>query len=207
MLAFFAIVASGIALKTLNAIKEQARSSKSQLEATQKATELTRQSILLTHRPKLVVRRVVLPDHEIKDGRPRPLEPPLQEGVVPHGSFYVSNIGDTPATVRRYYSQIVLAERLPMISMQSPAEGFQSREENIKVVAGASEPINFPTVGYPALGRMERVNQEDEHIWLLGWIEYTDELVTTRRVDFCRRWEPKLQRFSTESDPDYEHAY
>ncbi len=175
-------------------------------EITQRATELTRQSILLTHRPKLIVRRVWVPDHEVKDAKTRNLDPRLQEGVVPHGHFYVANVGESVATVRRHYSEILRAERLLMLPMKTSEEGIEPRDGNWTIAAVASEPIKCTTVGYPALHSMQRVNDGWEHIWLLGWIEYIDELNVTRRTDFCRRWDPTKQRFSPVDDPDYEHA-
>ena len=47
----------------------------------------------------------------------------------------------------------------------------------------------------------ERLN-----LYVLGRVDYTDELGMTRSTGFCRRFDDSLDRFSRVEDPDHEYA-
>ena len=52
------------------------------------------------------------------------------------------------------------------------------------------------------------INQKILKAYVLGWVEYADDLGNLRRTAFCRLWDPSFNRFRgfTEKDPDYEYS-
>ena len=45
----------------------------------------------------------------------------------------------------------------------------------------------------------------NKHLWVMGWVEYKDELGYKRRSAFCRQWEGATKCFFIVGSPDYEH--
>jgi hypothetical protein len=172
------------------------------LKAIQAQGNDTRKALILTERPQLIVRNVeIRPPTGTGGVAPNP--EPMTERSIPSGQFCASNIGTTNADICEVYSQVFRAERLPMARPYEEAEGSRV---SIQLLPGMSVSIPFPSQIYGPLGRMERVERGDEHIWVMGWIVYLDGLKNRRRTAFCRKWCKDRRRFFAVDDPDYEHA-
>jgi hypothetical protein len=184
------IVGTFLALRTLRAIKRQA--------------ELTRASLILTQRPRIIIRNIALDDPRLLVEVPRH----GTDSVTISGTFYVSNIGGTPGTITENHSEILVFERPAALPMKRPYEGKTGGRVSITLTSGQSAPITFPAEGRE-LTRLERISIEHGTMTLhiIGWVAYADDMGNERRTAFCRRWDYILQRFiAINDDPDYEHA-
>jgi hypothetical protein len=172
---------------------------------TARATDLTRQSFLLSHRPKLAVRNVVVRvpqgNQDIASVAQR-----LSQGVidsVPGGELYVVNDGDADGKIIRMHSEILDGERLPMAP---PYEGKPGTSLDVNLAPGVQILVPFPSEPFIRQHSVERVAGGWEKFWVLGWIEYVDGTGNTRRTLFCRQWSNESSRFSAVGDADYERA-
>jgi hypothetical protein len=176
-------------------------------EGAEDQAKLTRESIVLQHRPRLRVHNI-----EIHDRRPHKQRFPLfMDGQLVTGTLRVINIGGSAAQITASYCTVYWSEfGLPMrppyrghppnhlisIGRLIPGEareGFFSSSEAMDNKGG--------TVATDIVGRL--------HLYVMGWIEYLDELGILRRIEFCRecrRLTPvREMRFYRVDDPDYEN--
>jgi hypothetical protein len=163
--------------------------------------------LVLTQRPKLRVRNVALKYPVPIHGPPPVL---FQPGLPVSGEFYIVNVGGTVARIvegdcRVYWSGYGLP-------MERPYEGqeIENPIPPIKLEAGQSHPITFQSrqVMGPE-GSDIRLFAGGLWLYVMGWIEYTDDLDNLRRTAFCREYRrtpgSQLGRFYPVDDPDYEH--
>jgi hypothetical protein len=171
--------------------------------------KIANENLLLQFRPKLIVRNVVV--------KPAMQDARIDETLlfIPNhpvgGQFYVANVGGSPATVTE--SLCIVHWQKGPLPMRRPYEGLNGNNPvtgrikagDRRTVIFASQKIFDLTAG--ALGSIQFPDVKPEwHIWIMGWIEYTDELGSSnRRTAFCRRYEPRTNRFVVVRDPDYEH--
>jgi hypothetical protein len=213
-LAFVAAVQAGLfvwQLILLNRSVKDARTAANAANAAAEAATLeanaAQRMLVLTQRPKLRVRNVVVK-------YPIPIHRPpfvlFEPGQPVSGQFYVVNIGGTVARIvvgdcRVYWTE----QGLPM---ERPYEGqeVEMMMPPIKLEAGQSAPINFASrqvMG--AEGSHIRTFAGKWRLYVLGWIEYTDDLNNPRRTAFCREYRQipgsPGGRFFPIDDPDYEH--
>jgi hypothetical protein len=134
------------------------------------------------------------------------------EGCPLQCQFFVANIGGTPATIVEAFAQIFQSP--PGLPMRCPYEGMSG---NLPVPSGtlaAGKSIGFDfmndealndhaakTIGSQVIGR--------QRLFVMGWIEYRDNIGVTRRTAFCREFRHQgpwdYGRFYPVSDPDYEY--
>jgi len=221
-------IATAIALRTLNAIKEQARIARIGLNATRvaanaardgaraaaesntltqqsnataaKATELTRQSVILTHRPKLIVRNIIL------DNENSILNFGSGHGwpVEGTGTARIVNVGSSTAHLIAWSCHVLILFLLPI------TPPFDVKEEelfNLPIAPGEYAAVHFPTT------RAEPLAAEDllrirgaAGLYVLGRAVYKDDLGTVRTTSFCREWRKGYERFKPVDNPDYENA-
>jgi hypothetical protein len=210
-----ASVAAWVALKTLTAINRSnrvalrvARVTKIAAQAGKESADTARKALLLQFRPKLIVRNFVV-------------TPPIGDGLngtlifirnyPVRGQFYVANVGGSPAKITESLC-IVHWLRGPL-PMQRPYEGNNGNYPIMGTIsAGGRATAIFESsatldISHTELGSIEFPDLEPLwHIWVMGWIEYADELGFGRRTAFCRRWDHRTNRFVVVDDPDYEHA-
>lgn len=169
---------------------------------------LARQELILTQRPKLRVSTVIIRQptqinagKQVTQGWVGPDELFIK-GQYVGGQFYVSNIGGTPATITNIGCWVYwAASPLPM---ERPYEG---KEGNIPVKhvlhPGASVPITFNS-DKPLGDEAKHIRSGEAYrLWIMGWIEYRDNLQIERRFYFCRVYRPN-ERFEAVLDRDYE---
>jgi hypothetical protein len=209
-LAIFAAVAALIALRTLRAIRRQAEIANESLSAERKATEaakaqaeLSQKTLVLTQRPKLIVRNIVVKT----PGDPLRQTAPFQPGYSVEGEFQVVNVGGTPATItqsgcRVFWNQVALPMHRPYehLSPNNPVRGVL--QPGTSVVGGfmSDRPMDQHAAEIWQAG-----NQWS--LYVMGWVEYRDDLGFVRRTVFCRRYDVgRGRRFFAVDDPDYEYA-
>jgi hypothetical protein len=201
VLAQFALVMIGavyslFAWKQWGSIREQAR--------------IANTSLLLQFRPKLVIRNVV-----IKPAISDPKGDPNQtfiffEGFPITGQFYVGNVGGSPATITQ--SLCMVHWQKGPLPMRHPYEGRNGNNPVVgRIEAGGRKTVVFASqksldLRPGDLGSIDIPGREPEwHIWIMGWIEYADQLAFGRRTAFCRQYDHRTNRFVVVNDPDYEH--
>lgn len=171
------------------------------------SAEHARAAIILTHRPRLTVRFLLMPETVITIG----------DDMCLAGTLAAFNTGNTKATLTRTCSEIIVSEHLPARPKYEGSDGEPLG--NIELAPGQSTHINFPSsgpmkIGFPEfkaigdrrdLGRIENSVPIPgvENLFVIGWIEYLDSAERPRRVGFCRRYHSG--RFEIVHDHDYEY--
>jgi|SRR5579859_1257905 len=69
----------------------------------------TREALILSQRPKLIVRNIIIPELEMLHEK-TPIA--LLENIL-NGSFYVANIGASLTEIREVHSELFIGEKLP----------------------------------------------------------------------------------------------
>jgi hypothetical protein len=183
----------------------------SQARLIRKSIDLARKEFVSTQRPKLRVRNITITQQGWMAGHRFQL---FREGEPISGQFFVSNIGGTAATITESFCMVFATSTgLPM---RRPYEG---KDGNTIVAPRKLEP------GQSAVGIIsaDPLGPEAEDIvdfrgswrlYIIGWIEYTDEMKTRRRTAFCRLWRYPggpdggtldARFFPVDDEPDYEH--
>lgn len=187
-------------------IKQSIAVAKETADTAKIEAETARQSIIMTHRPRIRVRNVVV-------RQPNPIHgviPPLfAQGTYVTGQFDIANVGGTQAKIVETCCQVYWSDKgLPM---ERPYEGEgpqmpQPVQQNIILQAG--EP-------YTALFQSAKLMNEKAplimqgsnnwRIYIMGWIVYEDAIGIKRRTAFCRVYRIADGRFFAVDDTDYEH--
>jgi len=213
-LAFVAVVQAGLFVWQLVLLRRSVHDTATAATAAAASAEAAKleayagqRMLVLTQRPKLRVRNVVVkypvPNH-------RPPFRMFEAGQPISGQFYVVNVGGTVARIaegdcRVYWTQ----QGLPM---ERPYEGqvIENPMPSIKLEAGQSTLIPFHSrqaVGPE--GDDIRTFAAGWRLYVMGWIEYSDDLNNPRRTTFCREYRQVLHssagHFLPVDDPDYEH--
>jgi hypothetical protein len=169
-------------------------------------------SIILSQRPRLRVRNFV-----VRQGSDPGIFWP---GSLVGGQFYVVNAGGSPATIRESHCAVFWTQR--QLPMERPYEGQDGNNPfgpGLRLQPGQSWPGTFLSDQVMGTqGGLIRNFDPSWSIYLLGWIEYVDDLRIVRRTAFCRRYEPPHGyiprgvdapvphgRFNVVSDLDYDH--
>jgi hypothetical protein len=177
-----------------------------------RAANEARDAILLSQRPRLRVRNFVI----------RPGSDPVifWPGSLIGVQFYVVNAGGSPATIRESHCTVYWTQR--QLPMERPYEGQSGNNPispGLKLQPGQSWPGSFQSDELMGPeGYLIRNFDPSWAIYLLGWIEYEDNLGIVRRTAFCRRYGPPSEyiprgidapvphgRFNVVRDLDYEH--
>lgn len=191
--------AAWVALKTLSAIKEQG--------------DLARKSLVLTQRPRLHIRRIVIeePSYAARFLSPVAQEPVFKPGTEVSGTVEVINNGNGAGTVRASYCRVLNAgdpERLPRENPYDSAAGA-SLISKASLAPGQAALGHFKGKG-PSTFQVRYSGQSAAggtlNLYLTGWIDYADELGLVRRTAFCRRYHSDWDRFVKVDDPDYEYT-
>jgi hypothetical protein len=169
------------------------------VDAARTSAAVARESTNLTHRPKLVVRSVVVPGVE-KLTRRTPKSEPSDDLS---GQFCVTNVGAGRAILVESRGTIWVNVGLPMERPDLPYR--RDLSDRAPLESGTSLTIAF---AYPPL-RAELVDaivNRKINMYLVGVLTYRDVLGTTRETYFCRLFDYDRLRFFSVNDPDYERA-
>jgi hypothetical protein len=213
-LAFVAAVQAGLFVWQLILLNRSIRDTRTAANAAAASAEAAKleayaaqRMLVLTQRPRLRVRNVVL-RYPVPTHAPPPVL--FQRGVPVSGQFYVVNVGGTVARIVEGDCRVYWTNHgLPM---ERPYEGqlIENPMPAFKLEAGQSTPIPFQS-SQPMGPEGDEIRDFVLGWWLyvMGWIEYTDDLNNPRRTAFCREYrrvpDTQLGRFFPVNDPDYEH--
>jgi hypothetical protein len=213
-LAFVAAVQAGLFVWQLILLRGSVRDARTAANAANASAEAAKleayaaqRMLILTQRPKLRVRNVVVrypvPIHR----QPFRL---FEPGQPVSGQFYVVNIGGTVARLVEGDCRVYWTEQgLPM-DRPYEGQGVETVVPSYKLEAGQSSPITFQSRNIMGPeGDDIRVFAGNWRLYVMGWIEYTDDLDNHRRTAFCREYRQipggSGGRFFPIDDPDYEH--
>ena len=177
------IRAARASLMSAKAAAQNAVAAKQQSDTAQRA-------LVLTQRPKLIVRNVAI-------RQMRPLAaPPIELFALNHsveGHLYVANIGSSKAIIR-YYSCWGHAIQ-GGLRMERPDEGFQGNPPEVpELEPGQSTQIHFSSRPIGPEGPLIRQNSDGWAFYVIGWVEYADNIGVIRRTVFCRKWDANKWR-------------
>lgn len=192
---------------------EQARHMRDGLEETRKATKATTDAVLMTHRPKIIVREIDIPATltMFKVGYPtndpdeiqRILEHDLPSARTLWGKFRITNKGNNSATIILIEAVIHIGAFLPV---PNPCYGQELTLPSQKLVGGATVLIDFAPLAITS-EETTRVRNGKLHIFALGKIVYIDDLGNGRRTGFAREFHMETGRFRVVKDePDYDYV-
>jgi hypothetical protein len=131
--------------------------------------------------------------------------------VKVQGTLTVVNSGNGEATVRGSFCQMFNSghpDELPMQPPYDPKVGAALLSEQSILKPG--EAINAQFSGNdPSIDQVKDAGSPNSgklYLYVLGWIDYSDELGIIPRVAFCRNYHRGRDKFVRVCDPDYEHA-
>lgn len=176
-----------------------------QANAAKASTDIAKNSIVLTHRPKIIIRSVVIPWLEILN-RHTPMttiaNPNLNAERL-DGFFYAINIGNQPATIIGLDEYMAFTDKLPM---ERPYESGKDRKIlNINLQPGEACKIPFSPKETTSM-ELAVVSVKESPFCVAGRIIYSDQLRNCRETAFCRQVDHKIGRLVVVSDSDYEYA-
>ena len=168
-------------------------------DLTSESNEFTRQSILLTHRPKLIVIGV-----QINGGTGGFLD-----GTTAPGKFRIVNVGATPASSVAVFATAILSHQLGMIPVYEGNPGVhldgelhpgESRTWEFRKDDGALRPGDVAAITNP--------RDDARRFHVVGFVRYSDQATPpiVRGTSFCRVFNHQTGRFHAVEDADYEHA-
>jgi hypothetical protein len=166
--------------------------------------DVAKRTLALTQRPRILVRAFYFSKSSGVGGL-YSAPSGIEEGSLCDGQFYIQNCRGTDARIREIFSDVYIANTLPM---KRPYEGREGSKEEKTLMPGTStfylfvraEPLDSQTRLDLTAGGPER------NLYVLGWIGYTDDLGIYRITAFCRRYDTRKRRFIPVDDADYEFA-
>jgi hypothetical protein len=165
---------------------------------TRKAAQAAKESIILTHRPKIIVRNIVI--HGLEQlNRHTPMNQLSQDLT---GYYTVANRGGLPCTIQSVFEGNFVGAELPM---ERPDRGNPGRQLNIPVAPGESREIPFGHVVLSVNDTIDLINGKTSEFFIVR-IRYMDTGNIIRETSACRRFNPSSNRFSREENEDYEYS-
>jgi hypothetical protein len=181
------------------------RISDANVQAAQRAAIVAERTLVLTQRPKLIVRNVVVARLVPASQVPTFV---FLDGHLVTGQLYVVNVGGSDATIVDMGCWVEWTDQ--PLSMDRPYEGKSGNVPIRRTLSpGMSIPVPFQSERpMDESGRHLNTFKLDNawHLYVLGWIEYKDALGLRRRTAFCRTYNPDVRGFEASWNPDYEHA-
>jgi len=172
-----------------------------------RADKATYRALVLSQRPKLRVRNVVA-----SAGNPALVHRLglFQANQFVTGQLFAVNVGGTPAHITDSHCIAFWSEAgLPM---RRPYEGQNGNGAVpfVRLIPGQSVPTQFRS-DEPMIEHGRTIGSQvirALRLFVMGWIEYRDDVGVLRRTAFCREftrgpWDEG--RFSPVDNPDYEH--
>ena len=160
---------------------------------------LNRRIFYATHRPRLLVRNIVVPQLD-KLNRNTPMnemEEAYQQGF--DVTFDVVNAGSTVGKSVSGSAHISITSALRMKHPDEKPfifgqlEGGESRSETVRIDTLAPDLIC-------------RLIDGDVLCYVIGVLRYEDSGGVKRKTGFCRKFNPDTARFEAEKNPDYEYT-
>ena len=172
----------------------------------------TWRSLVLTQRPRLIVRRIILdkPEQAKRFLRSRMGEATFEADAPIEGYLSLVNSGNGIATVAESECAVIKSgppDQLPRRFQQHQGVAVPLVAVGTSLQPGQTIECRF----YGSGPSSEQYTQAEAagagiQFYVTGWIDYRDELGLMRRIGFCRQYIPELDRFFPVDDADYEYA-
>jgi hypothetical protein len=161
-------------------------------------TKATEELLRLTHRPKVVVRNIVIPELT-KLNRRTPMNEFTQKLT---GYYTVANTGGIAATINHVIEGTWCEKGLPM---ERPDRKQPGRKVNIALAPGESKEVDFLSITLSERDATALIFG-DSSAYFLVRIRYADEKGFVRETSACRKFDPDAMSFTRVDNPDYEYA-
>lgn len=168
---------------------------------------LAKRMFYSTHRPKLRVRNVVIPELVNRFGEDSHSS---EQGMW---ACDVVNVGGTPATIT-FCNVHLTAMNRALIEKPLYSTTENQVEEKIEIAGGEAHRMIIPyTVFTDQDWASIRIHGKDRglsdatdlYAYVVGVLKYKDKIGLERRTAICRKFDRKSLRFIVEPDPDYEY--
>jgi hypothetical protein len=183
--------------ESLNDAKIAANAAKEAADAGKIQAEIAQKTLVLTHRPKLIVRELVMTTN-----------PTTRRDVAV--SYVVANVGASPAEIIESWVDCQnIKDGIPR-PLQPPEKANVIGPETIEAARYISRK-HESTVSHQSLivehmGAQRKGPAGEPRLFFRGFIVYRDENLFPRRTSFCRAYDFGKRRFRVFEDPDYEYA-
>jgi len=196
---------------TRRAVRETERSNAANEALTQESnfntrtgTDLTRQSLVLSHPPRVVVRNIEITPR-IFDFRSAP-GGVTQGPVMVTGTARLFNKGGSTAYVTGWCCHVFLFDVLPMKLPFSPPESDLGLSVALPPGKFGTMPLPTGQRGPIEVAEMYQLGCGTRGIFVMGEVIYRDEFLNIRTTSFCREWRYGDQYFKIVNNLDYEDA-
>ena len=172
------------------------------LAETRKAADAATSALIMTHRPRLIVRPITV-DGFNDDG---------SVGLkLTNGKAWITNVGVLPATLIAFHAEWLFAAALPLVNPARTASDYSTAASEVPPGHFGQRTLDDYSVPLEACFAINNVVEAatkgvsiraDGTLFLLGYIKYKDS-IGTRRNFFCFEYDPLLQTFK----PVEHHSY
>jgi hypothetical protein len=173
-----------VAIGSLKAIERQAKSLK--------------EEIRLTHRPRLIVRNIVIAGLENLN-RKTSMNKWSQKLT---GYYTVANVGGLPATIQWIGEGAWVEKVLPM---KRPDQEQPGRNVTVQLEPGESKQLNFGEIVFDVEDACDLIDGKSR-AFFLARIRYRDLAGISRETGVCRVFDGTLQYFVRTDNTDYEYS-
>jgi hypothetical protein len=183
--------------ESLDDAKLAAGAAKESADASKVQADIAQKTLISTHRPKLIVRELIIID-------------PTDEERNIRISYVVANIGASEARIVESWIEIQEVADGSLRPLQ-PTEGTNVIGDETIDAGTRILREQGSTVSMLSLAVARQIQQRSGHtpvatVYFRGWIVYADRNMTRRRTAFCRAFDHRDRRFRIVDDPDYEYA-
>ena len=162
------------------------------------SSEISQREFLSTHRPRLLIRNIVMEKDEATSLQ-------LNVGVPVQLSFNIVNTGETKGTIIESLSAAVLTAS----SILPIGENFTAASDEFNDVvleSGEAFGFTYTTSIIPAsVNEIIEIDKGLKKIFLSGYFLYTDASEIKRGTGFCRVYDPLTRHFKLVDAPDFEY--
>ncbi|MGA8367224.1 MAG: hypothetical protein ACLQMT_09805 [Candidatus Acidiferrales bacterium] len=174
------------------------------LEILERQTKAIEDTVVLTQRPRIVVRNLYFTETKASHGYVAVNG--IEAGSDCSGQFYIANSGGSEAHIQEVVCKVWVDHEDGPLKAKRPYEGETGEQGNKSLTPGQSLTWLFSRSGQLQPNTTNKLLADRAYLYVLGWIGYTDNLGIYRRMAFCRRYNPQLDRFRPVDDPDYEYS-
>jgi hypothetical protein len=174
-----------LAADAVRANSDVAAAAKLSADATASAATTAKAALINHARPRVVARRLTL--YPPKPG---------QKVLV---RVELANKGASVARIAEYWCELIVSQAMP--AWYPSTEPFRSVPP---LVAGQFTVLDATTDQPITEKEFFKLQSGDLSVFLVGQINYADEVGTMRQTGFARGYDAKLGRFVPLGDPDYE---
>jgi hypothetical protein len=165
-------------------------------KSTRRLWNLARQEFISTHRPKLVVRELLM------------LEPENDERTIAV-QYVIANIGEGNARIVESWVEVKFSRDRRLWPIQR-AEGANLIGNTLLRPGTHVFREQGSSVSLLSLATGRQIFQAGHHpvqiVFFRGFIIYLDDNLVRRKTAFCRIWNWESRRFDRVDDPDYEYV-